>query len=142
MTVPTFTASWKALWQASKTGNLAVTPTRISISPPRFWAGATRFPAVPDLMPWGLFTVTDRAEFEPQYRARLEEIGFERIAARLEAIAAECGGRPLALACYEDLSKTWCHRECASAFLEANGWGEVRELSQPAVQLRLEVPER
>jgi hypothetical protein len=139
MTVSTFTSSWRSTYEASKLGPLAFTPVRISIGSPRFMK-TKGFPAVNDLMPWGLFGIHDRADFEPKFRARLDDIGIEPIGARLEEIAAEHGS-PLVLLCFEDVSggANWCHREIAAAWLEEHGWGPVRELNQPSVQLRLEV---
>jgi hypothetical protein len=91
---------------------------RISRGKPKFWSAAERFPAVDELMPdgWMLSKSTDPAKAECAYRHKLTTIGLERIAARLDAIADECGGLPLCLCCFE-ADRADCHRSWAAAWL-------------------------
>ncbi len=112
MTARLVTASWTALWQASKGGPLPLQPVRISRGTPKFWPQAATFPAVDELIPDGwMLSEKDLGKSERGYRGKLDRIGLERITARLDEIAAECGAT-LALACFEDLSKPGeqCHR--------------------------------
>jgi hypothetical protein len=132
MTVPLYTASWTALWRASKTGDLAVQPVRISIGSPRFWRGAGSFPAIRELMPIGCFHL-DGPEFEAAYGALLDKHGPDVIRDRLDALTTAS-----ALCCFEPYPKP-CHRHLASRWIGAHLGIEIVELSEPAVQLRFEV---
>jgi hypothetical protein len=142
-----YTASWRALWEASKAGPLPVQPVRVSRGRPKFWLAA--FPAVEELMPPGwMFNSTDREKNERGYRHQLDRIGLERISARLDEIAAEHDGAPLALACFET-DRGGCHRSWAASWLCEQTGVAVPELSvlrgrEGAVQLVFEVepPER
>ena len=110
MTARLFTASWRALAEASMLGPLAVQPVRISRGAPRFWPEADTFPAVDDLMPDGwMFGIKDLEKFGRCYRRKLHTIGLTRIRVLLDAIASGAGSRPLALACFEADVAT-CHR--------------------------------
>ena len=125
------TSRWSHVYQHSKTtpiAEFAFVPVRISIQGPRFWSAAKEFPKVPELMPYGLFKITDRDEFTPKFEARLEDAGVDTIQAAFDQIDADYQ-KPLILLCYEDLSKTWCHRQVfadwwqrqtGQAVLEAN----------------------
>jgi hypothetical protein len=111
-----FTASWTSLWRASQRGEIPVQPVRTSRGVPKFWPAAERFPAVDELMPDGwMLGCDDAGKVERGYRGKLDRIGLERIAARLDAIAAECDV-PLALCCFE-ASREDCHRAWAAAWL-------------------------
>jgi hypothetical protein len=112
-----FTSSWTSLWRASQRDSLPVQPVRISRGTPKFWPAAKAFPAVDELMPggWMLSKSTDAAKAERGYRHKLHRIGLERIGARLDAIADECG-LPLAIACFEP-DPADCHRSWAAAWL-------------------------
>ena len=117
MTARLFTASWTSLWQASKRRPLPVQPVRTSRGLPKFWPAAERFPAVDELMPDGwMLGSTDRGKNERAYRYKLGQIGLERIAARLDEIADECGGLPLCLCCFEAAASD-CHRSWAAEWL-------------------------
>ena len=77
MTARLFTASWRALAEASMLGPLAVQPVRISRGAPRFWPEADTFPAVDDLMPDGwMFAIKDLEKFGRCYRRKLHTIGL------------------------------------------------------------------
>jgi hypothetical protein len=104
-----YTASWSALYAASKAGPLPVMPVRTSRGNPRFWSAAGAFPVVDELLPepW-MLGIKDAEKFGRAYRRKLHQIGLPAIQARLDAIADECG-MPLVIACFEkDVSE--CHR--------------------------------
>jgi len=121
MSATIFTASWRTLAEAGAAGTLDVTPVRISRGAPKFWPAAAGFAAVDELMPdgWmmGVYTATAAKEgpqaamekFGRCYRRRLHTQGLTRIQARLDAIAEQHEGKPLALACFEDRVED-CHR--------------------------------
>lgn len=119
-----FTASWRAVWTASKAGELDVAPVRISIGVPRFWLPEARsFPATEELMPRGLLGIQDRDEFEIAYIARLDEIGPDRIRDALKRVYV---GKPLVLLCFESRPED-CHRGKAARWLTEHGFGPVPE---------------
>ncbi len=124
-----YTASWSALWEASKAGPLPVQPVRISRGKPKFWLAV--FPAVEELMPPGwMFNSTDREKNERGYRHQLDRIGLERISARLDEIAAEHEGAPLALCCFE-AAPADCHRSWAASWLHEQTGEAVLEVEPP-----------
>jgi hypothetical protein len=118
MTARLFTASWTSLHQASRRGPLSVQPVRISKGLPKFWPQAAAFPAVDELIPdsWMLNPNEDPGRVERGYVGKLDKIGLELIAARLDAIADECGGKALALCCFE-ADRADCHRSWAASWL-------------------------
>ncbi len=134
-----YTASWSTLHRHRD--RLNVRPVRISRGVPKFWPEAADFPALDDLMPDGwMLSINDLEKFGRAYRRKLHVIGFERIHAQLDQLAAECG-RPLALACFEADCNT-CHRGPAFGF--AAWWlgqcGElVAEWEPPAAQMSFDV---
>lgn len=148
MTARLFTASWTALWRASQRDSLTVQPVRISKGLPRFWPQASDFPAVEKLFVPGWMLRSgydDRAKNERAYTHQLSQFGIERIAARLDAIADECG-KPLALCCFE-ADPADCHRSWAAAWLHTRTGLAVPEIgslaAEPsAAQLRLGEPGR
>jgi hypothetical protein len=119
VTARVFTASWTALWRASQRDSLPVQPVRISKGLPRFWPQAAAFPAVEELVPdpWMLSPNMGPGKVERGYRGKLDRIGLKPIAARLDAIAAECGGANLALCCFEPAVAD-CHRSWAADWLQ------------------------
>jgi Domain of unknown function DUF488 len=117
MTARLFTASWSALHQASLRGPLPVTPVRISLGAPKSWPAAKHFAACDELMiaRWMMHSA-DHSRSERAYRHQLHQITLPRIAARLDAIAAEHDDLPLALCCFEaDVAD--CHRSWAATWL-------------------------
>jgi hypothetical protein len=128
-----FTASWTSLWHASKDGPLPVQPVRISRGKPKFWPQAAAFPAVEELFVpgWVLSEKPEHARAETAYRHQLDKIGLARIAARLDAIAAECGGLPLAVACFE-ADREDCHRAWAAEWLREQTGLAVPEIGSLA----------
>lgn len=76
--------------------------------------------------------------YSPRYWRLLDYYGPERIARELISISEEHGGRPLALLCYEDLTKPHrCHRVVLSTWwYEATGW-ELPELTDDGELLAL-----
>jgi hypothetical protein len=103
-----YTASWRALCEASTAGPLSVQPVRISRGTPKFWPHAATCPAIDALMPDGwMFGIKDLEKFGRCYRRKLHTIGLPRLRALLDAIDGD--GRPLALACFE-ADPADCHR--------------------------------
>lgn len=86
-----------------------IVPVRTSVGVPRFVPGARSFPAIEELMPYGLLKVTDLEEFTWRYRRRLDRHA-DAIDARLAELHRGHPGRPLVLCCFEDLRTSWCHR--------------------------------
>jgi hypothetical protein len=136
VTARLFTASWSSLWQASKRGPLPVQPVRISRGKPRFWPQAGAFPAVEELFVpgWVLSEKPEPARAEKAYRHQLDRIGLEGISARVDEIAHECGGLPLAVCCFEKAGEdTQCHRWWwARWWLEQTGLA-VPEIGSPII---------
>jgi hypothetical protein len=118
-----------------------VVPVRISMYPPAPLLGELPYAlehAVRDLMPERTM-YGDWRKFSPTFWQKLEEMGPEKIAAQLAAIGAQHDGKPLALACFEDLLKGQrCHRTILSAWWhERSGWG-MPELTNDGELLSLE----
>lgn len=86
------------------------TAVRISIGAPKWPLGYEIAGELNCLMPWGMLNKYSHEEFVPKYRAKLDSVGVERIAAHLRRY--EQLGKPVVLLCYEDVrvpGKT-CHR--------------------------------
>lgn len=114
-----YTASWSALYAASKAGRLEVLPVRISRGGPRFWPAAKSFPALGDLMPEGWMLGIKHADrFFAAYREKLDRTGVEAITRQLDALYGRAG-EPLALACFEPFGGPPCHRHEFSRWYEA-----------------------
>lgn len=137
MGTPTLaTAQWTALWRLSQQGPLAVAPVRISLGLPRFWGEAKRFPYVAELAPRGLFGIADSDEFDEAYTRRLDQIGVDRIAARLDAVADSSPQETLALCCFEPTGKP-CHRRTFARWWHAKTGIVVPEIDpQPRLATR------
>lgn len=81
-------------------------PVRISLGRPENLAVAD---SLTDLMPFGIFRRYEGAEFDRRYRARLDRIGVEKIAATFRDLGLAYGGTPLVLLCFEPPGQP-CHR--------------------------------
>lgn len=129
MSLTLYTASWREMANRHAEGDLSIVPVRISLGRPKFWPAGASAPYVAELAPAGLLRKPPLpwGEFERFYAQRLNAIGVDRIAARLEEVYSEYG-RPLALCCFEPW-RCDCHREIAAAWLEQHGIGPVPELS-------------
>ena len=115
-------------WQNRALETAPVVAVGISRGSPKFRVGY-RYGRLPDLYPDGwMLGVEDDARFEKVYRAKLDGLGVDRIAAQLVGISAEEGGRPLCLLCYE-ADPARCHR---SAF--ARWWFEQTGQKVPELQ--------
>ena len=105
---------------------------RISCGYPR-WLSYKPVGYIEELAPVGLIKITDRVEFARKYLTRLDQIGVETIAQRLDTFRSL--GKPVVLCCYEDIRKggdQWCHRT-----LFANWWRlktdeRIDELADPS----------
>lgn len=115
MSAPEYSASphvYTCRWSSLKGLPSFVLPVRISIGKPRFIPGADEFPAIHELMPYGILGVDDQADFTKRFRHRLHRKTPQVIQERFDHLHARYDGRPLVLLCYEDLTKVdqWCHR--------------------------------
>jgi hypothetical protein len=128
VTARLFTAGWSALHEAAKRGPLPVQPVRISKGKPKFWPAAEGFPAVDVLMPdgWMLSSLVERGKVERGYFGKLNRIGLDVIAARLDEIAEQVA-KPLALCCFEPRRED-CHRSWAADWLAEQTGHAVPEL--------------
>jgi hypothetical protein len=91
VTIPLLrTASWGALYQASKLGPLEVVPVRISLARPRFWPEAHDAPEVEELLipPWTL-----KADLEPDEFRRSRASRTCASASTATAEISRLGGR-------------------------------------------------
>jgi hypothetical protein len=77
-----------------------------------------------------MLKIESMVEFATAYRAKLEKGGLERIRKEMENISATHGGKPLALVCFEDLSKPgeWCHRRIFAVYWFEKTGDVVEEL--------------
>lgn len=112
------------------------TTVRISLGSPKWPLGYKVNGEINDLMPYGLLNIQDPALYEQKYRARLLNIGVDRIWMQLERFEKQ--GKPVVLLCYEDVRdpSQWCHRS-----IFAKWWCEqtgeiIEELTDPS-QVRL-----
>jgi hypothetical protein len=118
-----------------------VIPIRVSLYPPQPLIGELSYELagtvrelIPERRMYG-----DWREFSPTFWRHLDWIGPEKILAKLGAIGAEHGGKPLALCCYEDLLKgQMCHRTIFSAWWREQSGREVCELTNEGEVLKLE----
>lgn len=125
------TARYQSVLAFRRTGQApGFVPVRTSLGVPKFIDGADVWPFVGELAPAGVFgRDLDRDEFEIAYRARLDSFGAGRIAAALAAIAGDYPGQMLALLCFCDLSRGFCHRRMAADWLRDRlGW-DVPEIA-------------
>ncbi len=114
-------------WQNRALETAPVVAVGISRGTPRFPVGY-RYRRLPDLYPDGwMFGIEDDAKFNEAYRKKLDRIGVDRIAAQLERISREEGGRPLVLLCYE-ADPAQCHRSAVAERWEARTGQTVPEL--------------
>ena len=108
---------------------LGVTLVRISVGRPR-WAHPARTAAIPyisELAPVGHLFDLAGPEFDRAYRARLDQIGVDRIERRFRNVAAAHGGRPLILLCFER-DRADCHRGTFAMWWRERTGEVIREL--------------
>ncbi len=100
----------------------------ISIGRPRW---RLPYPLEPQLRPLcpprRIIKWTDQDEYRGVYLRQLDELGVEA-ADELLRQAFERAGRDLVLLCYEDLSKSWCHRRMFAAWYEGKTGIVIPEL--------------
>ena len=107
-------------------GHLSVVATGISIGAPKFPLGYECV-YLRRVAPWGLREIANNDEFAKRYRARLDEIGSDRIAMRFAEISTEHDGRGLALLCFEPVGQ-FCHRRVFADWFEEQTGQFVPEL--------------
>lgn len=111
------------------------TAIRISVGVPRWNVGYQISGAISELMPKGIFGKYEKkADFEVEYRKRLECIGVSYIRKRL----ADCEqpGKDTVLLCYEDVRKgesDWCHRRIFADWWREKTGEVIPELYDPSV---------
>lgn len=134
------TARYQSVLAFRRTGQApGFVPVRISLGAPKFIDGADIWPFVRELSPAGVFgRDLDRDEFEIAYSARLNRISAEAVAARLAEIADDYPGQVLALLCFCDLSRGFCHRRMAADWLRDRlGWDVPEIAVLPALSRRV-----
>ncbi|MFE0255141.1 hypothetical protein [Streptomyces sp. NPDC059010] len=106
-------------------------PVRITLGGVRFKLPYSLTHAVRELAPRRDYLSAPKPEFTQAYRADLDQLGPERIAALLHQIAVTEGDHRLVLLCFEDLAKpgVWCHRSVFASWWKERTGDEVRELS-------------
>jgi hypothetical protein len=89
-------------------------------------------------MPWGLLDVADE-EFDVRYRARLDRLDLDALAAKFDSLSARHGGRRLVLLCFEDVhAGQSCHRRIfADYWTERTGIAVPEWEPEPPAQLQL-----
>jgi hypothetical protein len=119
----------------------AVIPVRVSMYPPEPFMGELLYElahTVRELIPERRMYGGWR-EFSPTFWRHLDEIGSEKVLAKLRSISAAHDGKALALCCYEDLLKgQMCHRAIFSAWWREQSGQEVCELTNEGEILKLE----
>ncbi|MFE7277238.1 hypothetical protein [Streptomyces sp. NPDC057623] len=106
-------------------------PVRITLGAPRFKLPYSLTHSVRELAPRRDYLSEPEPAFTTAYRADLDQLGPERIAARLRQITEAERDHRLVLLCFEDLAKPglWCHRRMFAAWWKEVTGDEVRELS-------------
>ncbi|MBC9725051.1 DUF488 family protein [Streptomyces sp. TRM68367] len=106
-------------------------PVRITLGGVRFKLPYSLTHSVRELAPRRDYLSASEPEFTAAYRADLDQLGPERIAALLHQIAGTEGDHRLVLLCFEDLAKPglWCHRRVFASWWKDRTGDEVRELS-------------
>jgi hypothetical protein len=125
MRAPVVTASWRALWEASRAGTLDVAPVRISLGRPKFWPQEFLF--LPDLAPDGWMRPLHGEQFRDAYVAKLDRIGVDPIYGQLVVARDACRAETIALCCFEPSYRD-CHRGLLAAWwLHRTGelWEEI-----------------
>ncbi|MFI2258919.1 hypothetical protein OHU45_25590 [Streptomyces tubercidicus] len=108
-------------------------PVRITLGGVRFKLPYSLTHSVRELAPRRDYLSKPEPEFTAAYRADLDLLGPERIAALLRQIAEKEGDHRLVLLCFEDLAKgLWCHRRTFATWWKDTTGDEVRELSPMA----------
>lgn len=120
------------LWTSRYQNDVAIVasglvPVRTSNGYPRFLKLSYKPVSLPGLYPDRATMGLAKPAFTAAYEAKVEA-SWPAIAAELERISAENGGRGLVLLCYEDLSKEWCHRRIFAEWAQRVHGFEVREL--------------
>lgn len=143
--IPMFTSRYNAVSDFGKLGlERGFCPVVTSLGRPR-WMKTTGWASVPELAPKG-FKDAERGEFKAFYLARLDSFGLEAIHAKLRtAWRMQTPGvwtptpveerLPLALLCFEDIRKAWCHRS-----LFAEWWLENAQQALPEFNTADQLP--
>ncbi|MEX2646083.1 MAG: DUF488 family protein [Gaiellaceae bacterium] len=103
-------------------------PVGITVGRPKFRLGCELAGTVRMLAPVGLLQVDDEAEFTRLYRERLDRVGVQKIAARLEELAAAAGAQGVVLLCFESAGE-FCHRRVFAGWWRAQTGTSVSELA-------------
>jgi hypothetical protein len=119
------TSRWAKVSAFEKSGQPpGFVPVRTSLGGPRFMPSAKMFPAVHELMPYGLLKPSLPEDvFKLKYREWLTKHGVFKIHEQFVKLHQEYGGKPLVLLCFEDVEAgQYCHRVTfAEWWLETTG---------------------
>ncbi len=114
-------------WQNRALETAPVVAVGISRGAPRFRVGY-RYRRLMELAPDGwMLSIESDERFEKVYRAKLNNLGVEKIGALLTKISDEEDGKALALLCYE-ADPARCHRSAFAAWWTEQTGQEVPEL--------------
>jgi hypothetical protein len=115
---------WTTRYQNKSLATFDGAVIRITVGAPRFALGYKIGGSISELAPYGLFNKgLSPDEFERQFLARLDDIGFARIAQALDTARSLTPSGKVALACFEDLTKPGqqCHRTQVGSWLRSHG---------------------
>ena len=79
---------------------------------------------------WKMLKIADPLAFRRAFRARMDALGIDGVAALLNPISEAHQGRAVVLLCFENLAEpvAWCHRRILAEWLEARTGQQVPEL--------------
>jgi len=107
----------------------------ITLGRPKFPLAYEIAAEIDELKPRGLFHIRNAAEFDRQFRARLDQIGVDALTRRFEAIAQH--GERLVLLCFERAGDESCHRRSFARWWQDRTGQTVREAEPPAEPVQL-----
>jgi hypothetical protein len=103
-------------------------PVQTSIGRPRWPLSYELTESAKRLMPWGLLGKDiSEDDFTAHYRARLDKVGVDVLAATFEAISKRHDGARLVLLCFEPQGQ-FCHRRLFAAWWTEQTNQDVPEL--------------
>lgn len=104
-------------------------PVQASVGGPKFPIDYELREEVRELMPRGLLSVSDPAEFTRRYRERLDRLDLDVLHAQFHAISGRHGGKRIVLLCFEDVrAGELCHRRVFADFWIERTGQDVPEL--------------
>lgn len=127
--IPISTGRWRDVFEVIEAGEpLHWTPVRISLGTPRYLPIGRTFPAITQLMPYGLLKLAG-PEFDGAYVKRLEKVGVDGLRARFSEVYA-LRELPLLLLCFENVhAGQGCHRRVFADWWHGRTGEPIREAS-------------